>query len=517
LIPPAEIPEVFSTAFRDLAEAGDERAVAAAVLAPAASLVGAEAASLWVLDEKSDELVFFPMGEANPRRERPWRLKVGEGLAGWAAARRKAVVVNDAPRDPRWSPKGDRQTGFKTRQVAAAPLVVRGALLGVLEAVNKGSGGFTESDGELLRSFALPAALALENVRLAAHAREESGRFTALFAQASDGILSLDPQGRIQRINVAAARLFALDPDKTMGRRTVQELSSLYAVTPPWPTVLGSPTPVELEFERRRGKPLILAGKSHPLGSGGCLLVVRDVTETRREEALKRGFLALISHKLRTPLVTIAGYAPFLLKSAGNLSEFQRKALGAIGTQGRFLSGLVDRLLNFTVLESGALNLDLRSVRLDRAVEGAVSLMGGVLTGRRVAVAVDAGVGEVPPVLADEDRLEEILRNLIENAVKFNNKADPRLRFSAAVEPSGQVRLNVEDNGPGIPAEERQRLFQKFYQIEESFTGQVEGAGLGLALVKHLVEAMGGRVGVKSVLRQGSTFYFTLPPAKGQR
>jgi PAS domain S-box-containing protein len=321
----------------------------------------------------------------------------------------------------------------------------------------------------------------------------------------------LDAEGRVILINQAAGALFGADPAQALGR-SVTDLTEGFMAMPPLPMLAGRKEPVATaELKRRKGKTFFLSCVFNRLAGGaGDLLVVRDVTEARKEELLKRNFLSLISHKLKTPLVTIAGYAPLLLEDAGNLNEFQVKALLTIKAQGMYLSSLVDKLITFSVVESETLDLNKKPVRFKALLEEVLLHMRSYLDTRKAEVQLDPSTGDLPTVSADGDRLREVLRNLIENAVKFNPK-DVRWVEVSGEAADGFLRVTVRDDGPGIPPEETGRIFQKFYQIEDAFTGQVEGAGLGLALVRRIVEAHGGSAGVASEFGKGSAFFFTVP------
>jgi signal transduction histidine kinase len=216
-----------------------------------------------------------------------------------------------------------------------------------------------------------------------------------------------------------------------------------------------------------------------------------------------------MSHKLKTPLVSIIGYGPLLL-SEKSLTGSQRRAIESIDRQGNILSSLVDKLLYFTLLEGEKLTLNKRPSRYIDVLNRSIDLARQSIDQSSVKISVGEGVGKMPSTRFDVEKVEAVLRNLIENAIKFNKNADKFVIISP-VEENGMSGLSVCDNGPGVPPEEREKIFQKFYQVEESFTGQVEGAGLGLAIVKQVVEAHGGTVGLKSEIGKGSEFYFLIP------
>jgi len=482
------------------------------VMETATQVMRAEAASILLVDEKSGELYFDVALGAAGGRVKQIRLKIGEGLAGWVAQHREPAVVNDVKSDPRWSGRSDAASDYTTRQILAVPLIAKGRLIGVVEALNHRDGSpFSDGDLKIFEAFASHAAVAIENARLFEEVMGEKEKLAAVFAEMSDGAVLLDAEGRVILINQAAGALFGADPAQALGR-SVADLTEGFMAMPPLPMLAGRKEPVATaELKRRKGKTFFLSCVFNRLAGGaGDLLVVRDVTEARKEELLKRNFLSLISHKLKTPLVTIAGYAPLLLEDAGNLNEFQVKALLTIKAQGMYLSSLVDKLITFSVVESETLDLNKKPVRFKALLEEVLLHMRSYLDTRKAEVQLDPSTGDLPTVSADGDRLREVLRNLIENAVKFNPK-DVRWVEVSGEAADGFLRVTVRDDGPGIPPEETGRIFQKFYQIEDAFTGQVEGAGLGLALVRRIVEAHGGSAGVASEFGKGSAFFFTVP------
>lgn len=454
----------------------------AKVMDLAARVVRAESGSILLLDEGAGELYFHvSTGEAAPRL-RGARLKVGEGLAGWVAENRQPLIVNDVRRDARWSNRVDKTTDHVTRQVVAVPLIHQGRCLGVVEGINKrGDGGFSATDRRALEIFAAQVAVSVENARLFERLRDEKENLAAVFREMSDGALLLDGGARAVLINEAGARFLGAPGDGALGRPFAEILKDFET----------REDAAGFEWTRKTGRSLILGGVRRDLQGGrGTLLVFRDITEEKREDRMKRNFLSLVSHKLRTPLAVITGYAPLLMKDP-SLGPLPQKGLAAIDAQGRRLAALVDKLLRFTALEAEDLNLTREALIPRLEIDGVLESLAIFLTEAGARVQVDPGLNDLPTVRADADRFRDVFRQLIENAVKFNTKAEKIVRLSGTAE-GDRVRICVEDNGPGVPPEEIPNLFQKFHQIEDHFTGQVDGAGLGLALSKRLVEAHGG-------------------------
>ncbi|MBL0059671.1 MAG: GAF domain-containing protein [Elusimicrobia bacterium] len=475
------------------------------VMELAARVVRAESGSLLLKDEKTGELYFdVALGTAG-EKVKTVRLNPGEGLAGWVASHQIPLIVNDVQSDPRWTPRVDDRSDFVTRQVVAVPLLRQGRLLGVVEGINKtGAPGFTSVDRRALEIFSAQAAVAIENARLFARLQGEKETLGRLVNEMSDGALLADEAGAVTLVNPAGARLLGVEPDQAPGR-PLAEVGRSFEPRPGWKQALSSRETVSMELVRDMGKKLVLRGTLQPLQEGaGWLFLFRDVTDARREERLKQNFLSVISHKLKTPLVAITGFAPLLLEDK-SLTPIQRQGLSAIRDQGAKLAQLVEKLLNFATVEAETVALTRRRMRVFPVLEKTVASMAPDLTRRGAQVALDNGLDALPAISADPDRFGEVMRNLIENAAKFDHKPQKLIRVFGRVE-NGEALISVEDEGAGIPSEEIPRIFQKFYQVEESFTGQVDGVGLGLALSKRIVEAHGGTLRVRSVVGRGSVF-----------
>lgn len=495
------------------------------ILEMASRVVGAERSSLFLLDPVTEELYFDVALGLGPEVSK-MRLKLGQGIAGTVARDVKPVIVNDARADSRWTPSVDERSGYQTRSILAVPMLLHGKVVGVVEAINHIDGPFSFMDLRLFEAFAAQAAIAVDNARLFASLREEKTKLDTVFSQMRDAAVLTDEHGRALLLNEAARRFFALEPGK---RPKLQEELQQIKVTPPFERLMTSRDPVlSFEAERNAPKKLFLSGTVSLLrflGAGasgaweGRLFVFRDVTEERQEELLKRSFLSLTSHKLKTPLSSITGYAQVLLDdpSARLDPDKATKALEAILSQGLKLSELVDKLLRFIAIEeldtSGFLR---RPFALDDALERAAAALGEWLDQNGATVAVEPRSGET--AFGDPRLIQDAVKNLIENGVKFDTASSRRVTVWAESR-EDCVAVHVRDQGPGIPPEDQEKIFGKFYQVENAFTGQVEGWGLGLPFVKKVVEQHGGKIWLQSRLQRGTTVSFTLPrpPSPGPK
>ena len=237
----------------------------------------------------------------------------------------------------------------------------------------------------------------------------------------------------------------------------------------------------------------------------------REVNERLREvHRLKDDFLANTSHELRTPLYGITGLAESLIDgAAGELPEVAKEHLAMVVASGRRLSTLVNDVLDFSKLRHHGIALDLRAVDLRPLVAVILALLRPLVASKNVELrnAVDP---DLPPVLADENRLHQILHNLVGNAIKFTESGS--VEVSAAVD-NERVAVRVADTGIGISASDRDRIFQAFEQADASVEREYSGTGLGLAVSRQLVDLHGGELSVESTVGEGSTFTFSLPIA----
>jgi signal transduction histidine kinase len=218
-----------------------------------------------------------------------------------------------------------------------------------------------------------------------------------------------------------------------------------------------------------------------------------------------------MSHKLRTPLNVITQSASILQKEniCGSLNDKQKKYIESVLRQSRLLTNLIDGLLKFTELNTMKLDLQKEEIVLCDYLPLFVNPMIEGIKDKKIELKIDCP-DKCYKVRINKSHLDMIMKNLVENAIKFNDKEV--IKISLSVTKSAQeLEISINDNGRGIPAEDQGKVFEKFYQIEKFFTGNVEGAGLGLALVKRLVSAYDGRLELKSEIGQGATFTVTLP------
>ena len=332
-----------------------------------------------------------------------------------------------------------------------------------------------------------------------------------LFNSMVEGVMLVDPAGRVQLVNQSLEHQFNLTLD-------VRGLTVLEALRRPALAALIEQlknakedvnAEIELDYPLPRSLEVnaasILDRQGHPQGS---ILVFHDLTRIRQLENTRREFVANVSHELRTPLSLIKGYAETLLGGALNDPTVASRFLQKIELHSNRLHTLIEDLLNISKLESGQVSLKLDTVDLGEFSTRQVEELQGRATEKSITI-----INEIPFGLhaqADLDRMQQVFFNLLDNAIKYGRKGG-RITLNGHATPDDKVELCVSDDGPGIPREAQERIFERFFRVDKARSRDTGGTGLGLSIVKHIVQSHGGEVWVESEPGRGASFFFTLP------
>jgi two-component system phosphate regulon sensor histidine kinase PhoR len=325
----------------------------------------------------------------------------------------------------------------------------------------------------------------------------------------------LDDSGRIQLANRAFTELFGVS--QNLRSRTIlealriHELAELVDLLRTEKRVVG----YELKLTQPEERWLQVNGAAIFNGGGGrhgVILVFHDLTRLKKLERTRQEFVANVSHELRTPLSLIKGYVETLLDGARNNPDVAVRFLQTIERNAERLQLLIEDLLVISELESGRVQLNLEAVALRPAIEKVFDDLRSRAKGKEAQLLNEAA--EVS-VQADPNRLAQVLSNLVDNAVKYGRPGGT-VTVGGRLSPPGEVEVFVQDDGPGIPADALERVFERFFRVDKARSREQGGTGLGLSIVKHLVQSQGGRVWARSELGHGATFYFTLPLATAQ-
>jgi two-component system phosphate regulon sensor histidine kinase PhoR len=341
--------------------------------------------------------------------------------------------------------------------------------------------------------------------------REERDVLDAVLGSTGDGILMVDAEAQTVVANhvwtdlvgdatlaSASTLIYTDDRDVQFGALAERWLADAEHVA-----AAEVERPEPYQCLRVYSAPVRLHGEGPVLGR---IFVMRDVTRETEAERMRSALLATVSHELRSPLTAISGYADTLLHDGPWDDRTQREFLEVIALSASRLSGLVDNLLDAATLDAGVLSLQPEPVRIERIAERVLAQRRLLATGCTLHLETRPGL---PLVDADPIRVEQVLANLVDNAIKYSPRGGP-IRVRVWPTEDGQVGVSVSDHGNGIPPEALDHLFERFYRVEGGGTA-VKGAGLGLFICKSLVEAHGGHISVVSTAGVGSTFWFTLP------
>jgi two-component system phosphate regulon sensor histidine kinase PhoR len=348
--------------------------------------------------------------------------------------------------------------------------------------------------------------------RREAELREQTLRTAALFDRMVEGLIVADAGGRIRLANRAAATLFGFEAPAT-GRTILEatrhhEVATVVARLDREPEVLGHELRIDSMESPRFLQVNALAMRDAGGAIDGAILVFHDLTRLRQLEGVRQEFVANVSHELRTPLSLIKSATETLLDGAKDDPAALSRFLGIIDKHANRLALLIDDLLLLSTLDSGGLRLDRQPLPFRATVQDAIDDLQPRAHARNVTL--ENLVPGALVALADNDRMRQVIFNLLDNAIKYG-RVGGRTTVRGRVLENGRIEITVADDGPGIPKEAIDRIFERFYRVDKARSREQGGTGLGLAIVKHVIQAHGGEVRVESANGAGSAFVFWLP------
>ncbi len=508
----------------------DPRQLLESIMQAVVTVLRCEAGSILLLDETGQRLHFEVTFGTRAEEVKQFTLALGEGIAGWVAQHEQAVISNEPSRDVRFQRDIARQIKFMPTAILAAPLKAKDRLFGVVEVLNKRNHEpFTAADLQLLQTAANEAALALENARLyellqarveethrelvATNQRLETerNRLTNIVTHLRDGVVATDVEGTVLIFNNAAARMLRCSTREPVGRPlaeivTEAELHNLFAGAKQLESGVLSE---QLRFVNGPVR-VVSAHLSSVRDDHGevfsTVCVLNDITELKSLEELKDDFVSFVSHELRSPLTSIRGFSSALVR--GEVDEpTQQRYMEIIRNEAERMTRLIVSLLDLSRIESGeALELNREAIEMSGLLHEVVERQRNYTRDHQLEVTAP---GPLPVVFADRDKVQQILTNLVTNAIKYSPPGSP-IEITCD-QRNGELVTTVKDEGVGINADDREKIFQRFQRIRHHHGSHASGTGLGLYLTRHLVEAHGGRIWVDSETGRGSCFAFTLP------
>lgn len=348
--------------------------------------------------------------------------------------------------------------------------------------------------------------LSVEVERSVGELAEERARVNSVLEAMKEAIIAVDGDLKVTLVNAAAKEMFDL-PRSSEGRTLIDllrlpELND-YIESGDWRN-RGEGLEVQLHGSVERD---VLAQVSARTPGMGLVVVCHDITRLRQLEGMRSDFVANVSHELRTPVSAIQGGAENLLDGAMEDPAMSVRFLESIARNAERLGRIISELMDLNRIESGAHGLEPEALSVGPALEGVLQML--KLRAEEKRITFHKEVEGDLRVWADSAALEQILFNLIENAVKYvPEKGNILVRVKEA---GDSVLFEIVDDGDGVPTEHHARLFERFYRVDDGRSRAMGGTGLGLAIVKHLVTSMGGHVGVREGERKGSVFHFELP------
>lgn len=365
--------------------------------------------------------------------------------------------------------------------------------------------------GALARALNAMAARLREKIQ---DLEQEQAKVTAILDGLVEGVIAVDGRDTILFVNERARAIFGLEAARAERKPFLEvirnaDLHEIFRES----RAAGEGTVSRRELRLAGPVDRRLQVNTVPLRLAadelGIVMVLHDVTELRRLEQVRTEFVANVSHELRTPLTAIHGYLETLLGGALEERDNARRFLEIVFRHTERLGRLLDDLTDLSNIELGRVSLTLAPTRLEEVVDGVLAIVGAKAASGRVMLRSDLPP-DVPLVLADRDRLAQILINLVDNAVKYTPEGG-RVTVRAREGASGKVEIAVSDTGVGIPPADLPRITERFYRVDRARSRELGGTGLGLAIVKHLVLAHGGELRIESEPGRGTTVSFALP------
>jgi PAS domain S-box-containing protein len=503
-------------------------------------VVNATHGTILLVDAASGELIYpsaFETHRLPPLPPVDLGLQPEKGLAGWVIDNRQPIVIKDTQEDERWN---DQPTLKRLRSALAVPLIAGDEVIGLLTLFHEEPEAFTQEQLGLVEAAASQVASAISNSqlyllirvqaeRLGRMLREEhieSAKSQAILESIADGVLVANKYGQVILANLPASQILEIPRDRLLGK-SVDELLGLYSllkeefssIMRSWLTRNAPREPRQYIAERVNIEEKVVGLHLSPVFSNeefiGTVSIFRDVSKEVEVDRMKSEFVSTVSHELRTPMTSVKGYAELMLMgAAGELTEAQQSHLRVIANNADRMSELVNNLLDISRIESGKSTLDLGDVEMGETIQTIVEeYVTSQLEHEEKTLEFVVEISPaLPKIRADQDRVTQILTNLVDNAVHYTPDSG---KITIRAWQDGEfIITSVEDTGIGISSEDRQKIFERFFRSNEPKVQTVPGTGLGLPIVRSLVEMHGGTIDVESSLGKGSVFTFYLPISK---
>ncbi|MCL5283202.1 MAG: ATP-binding protein [Armatimonadetes bacterium] len=500
-----------------------------------AMILQAEKCVIMILDKESGEPSSRTSSYGMSDKElKLFRVPITQGIAGEVFRTGNPAIFHDALSDPRTIK--ENVALLHIRNGVAVPLVIEHRdvdnrlidrrTVGILYAFNKRYGGeFIEEDVRLLDRMARNAAAVITNAQMFQEIIEEKEKLVHTIESLHAGLLLVSDSGKIMQMNARARQMFDIEEDPVNHHfESVIKHDKCNSILS---NLLSESVTIseEEEAEKSPDEISILMGdeerffqvqsavvRGEDRQPIGYAIIFNDITEIRNVERMKTEFVSVVSHELRTPLTPIKGFIRTLLDDTSGYYdvETRREFYSIIDQQVDRLSRMINDLLNVSRIERNAgLQLNWELINLRQIAETVVNTQRAMTEKHKLVIDFNP---ESIELKADHDKIEQMLMNLVNNAIKYSPDGGT-VTITARLESDGAVLVGVTDQGIGIPKEAQKKLFSRFYRVDNRDTRKVGGTGIGLFLVKHLVQAHHGRIWIESEPGMGSTFWFRIPLA----
>ena len=481
-------------------------------------VVDVDAGEIYLVDEETGDLSLRAQQGLSERFiADEAAIAAGECLCGLSVEAQEPIITSNIASHPARSRAACLREGFQS--LFCLPLLARGEMLGLLNVQSRNPRRFSPDDEELLTAIGNQIGIAIANAQLIDDAERRRATLDSVMNSLVDGLILVDKRGKLAYVNPRAAEMLVLTGYLLVGQSIKALEQRLADRVADWQQVLNllqsaaadlhdSPA---IEFSLTRptlrtilARPFAIhdsAGEHLGLG-----LLLRDITKEKELDEMKSQLLSTVSHELRTPLASIKGFATTLLRQDVQWDEASRREfLSIIDEESDRLSELISNLLDMSRIEAGTLRVEPDLIDLRPIVQDTVAEFQVMTRDHHFRHHIPA---TLPLVWADPRRTRQVLRNLVENAVKYSPEGGPIIITVLSL--ASEVEISVSDQGLGIEPEHLAHIFDRFYQVDSASTREVQGAGLGLSISKAIVEAQRGRIWAESKVGAGSTFYFTV-------
>lgn len=487
-----------------------------------AMILQAEKIVIMFFNRETGELTGIPPAYGvEDDRLKMFKVRATQGISGQVFRDSEPVIFHDATGDART--QKDPFSIIGVQNGICVPLVIEKrdeenrvidkTTIGVLHAFNKRHGeDFNDEDVRLLERMARNVGSIIANLQLYREVVEEREELLQTFESLTAGLILISPEGRISQMNASARAIFGVG-NEALGKQYADVLHNQTFKDLYQSAMAGEDTPhVEITVQIAGVDRVYQCQAAQVKGEDGknlgAVAILNDITEIKNIDRMKSSFVAMASHELRTPLTAIKGFVSTLLMDDGFTDDERREFYMIIDQECDRLTRLINDLLNTARIEAKeSLKPNYTHVDLKALLEKVLLIQKQSTSRHELKLDIR---GEIPKIVADEDKLDQVLTNLLNNAIKYSPNGGTITLH--AIREDGHVLIGVEDQGLGIPKDQLNKVFDKFHRVNNEDNRKIYGTGLGLFLVKHLVESVHlGKIWVESEPGKGSTFLFRIP------